>query len=119
VKTETFKALAETAYGKKLAQSIEYPVEYDAYTSYAEVVSANDLLSEQETVDTRNTQRKANARQKALQVALDAAGIVKPTIENDSQMRLRKMYDLFMANGASSSEARIKASNALGIEWTE
>ena len=119
MKTELFESVAEVAHGKKLVKPIPYSGAFEVYDSYAEVVSANDLLSEKEVVDTRNRERRASARAKALQAALDAAGIVKPTLENDEQLRLKKMYEIFVASKKSHDEARALASAALGITWND
>jgi hypothetical protein len=119
MKRETFEAVAESAYGKKLETPIKYAGTFEAYESFSEVVSANDLLKEKEVVDFRNTQKKANARQKALQAALDAAGIVKPTLENDDQLKLKKMYEIFIAAKNTHDEARTKAAAALNLEWID
>jgi hypothetical protein len=119
MKTETFDGVMENAYGKKLDAPIAFSGEYEAYENHAEVVSAKDELNEKEVVDFRNNQRKANARQKAMQAALDAAGIVKPTIENDEQLRLKKMYDVLVANKATHDEARAVAAATLKLNWAD
>lgn len=118
VKTETFEAVAEQAYGKKLDTPIPYSGSFQAYETFQEVQTAGDALSHDEQVKVRNVERKANARQKALQAALDKAEIVKPTTENDPQLRLKRMYELFVANGSGHDEARQLASSSLNIAWT-
>ena len=117
MKSTTFEGVIENAYGKKLDAPITFSATFDAYENHDEVVAEKDELKPQEVVDFRNAQKKANARQKAMQVALDAAGVVKPTLENDSQLRLRKMYDIFVANGSSHDEARTNAATALNLTW--
>lgn len=119
MKTMTFEAVAESAYGKKLASPIKYSGEYEAYLNMTEIMDKNDFPKDQEIVDFRNTQRKANARQKALQTALDAAGIIKPTLENDEQMRLQNMFKILVAAGKSEAEAKAIAAATLGVEWAE
>lgn len=114
-KTET--AVAKTAYGKALDSDLEYSFSWEDYESIDEVKSAKDELSDKEVVKVRNNERKANARQKALTIALDNAGVVKPTLENDPQLRLRRMYDILIAAKKSHAEARELASVTLGIEW--
>lgn len=117
-KTET--STATTAYGSKLAAPIAYSFTWKNYDSFAEVTAANDALTNEEVVKVRNTERKANARQKALQVALDAAGVVKPTIENDEQLRLREMFKVLMSSKNYTEEAaRALASSTLNIEWAD
>ena len=110
---------AENAYGKKLDTPVKYSFSFDAYETIEEIKTANDMPKDSEIVSFRNNQRKANARQQSLQAALDAAGIVRPTLENDEQLRLRKMYDIFVANGSSHEEARASASAALNLQWAE
>lgn len=119
MKTTKFSGVIENAYGKKLDAPITFDAEFDAFETKAEVEKANELLKDEEVVDFRNAQRKANARQKAMQAALDAAGIVKPTLENDEQLRLRKMYDIFVANGSTPEEARANAAAALNLVWSD
>jgi hypothetical protein len=120
VENKTGKSTANTAYGEKLAKAITYDYKWTAYQSIDEVRAANDLLTDDEIVKVRNTERLSNARQKALQAALDAAGIVKPTIENDEQLRLREMFKVLMASKKYTEDAaRELASNTLGIAWAE
>lgn len=119
MKTMTETSEAKTAYGKTLETPIKYDYSWDEFESFAEVVTAKEELTAEEVVSFRNTQKKANARQKAYALALDAAGIVKPTPENDPQLRLRKMADLFVSNGMSLAEAKVAASKALSIEWAD
>lgn len=119
MKTETFEAVAEQAYGKKLDTPIKYSGSFEKYENINEVRAANDLLKDDEQVKVRNAERKSTARQAALTAALTAAGIEKPTIENDEQLRLTKMYDILIAAKKSHDEARAIASATLGIEWAE
>lgn len=120
MENKTGKSTATTAYGSKLETPIAYEFSYQAYQNIDEVKAANDLLTDEEVVKVRNTERLSNARQKALQAALDAAGIVKPTIENDEQLRLREMFKVLMASKKYSEEqARALAATTLGIEWAE
>jgi len=111
-------AVAKTAHGKVLDTPVSYTFSWEDYDTHAELVAANDTLTNDEVVKVRNTERQNNARQKALTAALDAAGIQRPTLE-DPQFRLRKMFDIFKANGLSDADAKVAASNALTIEWDE
>ena len=115
---KTAESVAETAYGKPLDKAIPYKFDYEVYDSIDEVKAKNDLPSDDEVVKFRNAQRLANARQQALAKALDDNGIVKPTLENDGQLRLKKMYDVLMANGDhTEATAKETASKLLGIDW--
>ena len=111
-------ATAATAYGKKLDSPINYEFSWKAYENIDEVKAANDTLTDDEIVKVRNTERQQNARQKALTAALDAAGIVKPNLENDEQLRLREMFKVLMSSKRyDEATARNLASQTLGIEW--
>lgn len=116
---KTDKSVIETAYGKKLDTPIPYSFSWDECKDEAEV-RAEKLYPNGETITKFvNATAKANARQKALTAALEAAGIEKPTLENDAQLRLRKMYDILVANGDSHEVARQAASAHLKIEWAD
>jgi len=120
MKSEKFSGVIENAYGKKLDSPISFEGEYEALESYAEAKEKNELPKEQEVVDFLNQRRKANARQKSMQAALDAAGIVRPTLENDPQLQLQGIYKSLMASGKKThEEARQIASATLGVEWTD
>lgn len=113
-------SVAETAYGKKLETPIPYDYKFTAYETIDEVKAANDMLTDDETIKVRNTERLSKARQAALAAAFTAAGIVKPTIENDEQLRLREMFKVLQASKRYTDEAaRELASNTLGIAWAE
>ena len=111
---------AKTAYGKSLPTAISYSYDWTAYQTIEEVKAANDLLTDDEVIKVRNTERQSNARQKSLAAALDAAGIVKPTLENDEQLRLREMFKVLMSGGKHTEDsAREVASTILGIAWAD
>ena len=127
-------ANAATAYGKTLPSAIKYDYTWEAYQTTDELVAAKDELTLAEQVKIRNTERQQNARQKALQKAMDDAAkaftekngenvpnpFIKPTIENDEQLRLKDMYKVLMSSKKYSEEqARHIASQTLGITWAE
>jgi alcohol dehydrogenase class IV len=118
---KTGKATAKVAYGKTLATPIDYVFDWDEYADNDEMARANDLLTLDEQRKTRNTDRKSTARQASLTVALEAAGIKKPDINNDPQLRLRNMVTILMAgeNGLDEATARQVASSTLNIEWDD
>lgn len=119
MKLVKFSGKIESAYGKAVSPALSYDAEFEAFENFAEVTAAKAELSEKQQIDVLNNQSKANARQKAMQAALDAAGIVKPDVKTDPQLRLRRMYDLFVANGSTEDEAKQEASNALNIAWED
>jgi len=116
---ETFEAKAEKAHGKLLPSPIVFQVTVEKYDGIEEVRAANDYPSDADVVDFLNAARKAAATTAARTAALEAAGIVKPTRDNDPQVRLKEMAALFKSNGMTMDAARSAASTALGIEWEE
>jgi hypothetical protein len=119
MKRETFKGTIESAYGKPLETPISYEAAYELFENPSEMRSAGEWPSDSDIVKFKNAQAKANARQKATVAALDAAGIIKPTLENDEQLRLREMFKILKAAGKSDDEARNIASVTLGLDWEE
>jgi hypothetical protein len=113
MKIEKLSGTMENAYGNKLDTPINYEGEFQAYETKAEIVSANDMLSDDEVVAARNSQRRAAARQRLMQAALDAAGIKKPTLETSAELRYKNIYDALVAAGKSASEAESIAKAAL------
>src|SRR3990172_10201992 len=82
MKTEKFEGSMDSAFGVALPTTIKFAGAFDAYETYEEADEANDLPSRDEQLTFVNNKRKANARQKAMNAALDAAGIKKPTLED-------------------------------------
>ena len=117
---KTGSSVAKTAYGQKLANPIAYDYKWENFTGFAELEAAKQTLTEEEQVKVRNVEAQNNARAAALQVALDAAGIVKPTLDNDEQLRLREMFKVLMSSKKyTDDEARELAATTLGLSWAE
>jgi len=117
---------ASTAYGKKLDTPITYGYTWKEYPDYDTLKAAGKVLDGDEQVKVRNTEAQSTARQKALQAALDAAGIVKPTEENDAQIRLKSMFKTLMTAKAADGSpkyteqaARDLAATVIGEAWAE
>lgn len=127
MENKTGQSVATTAYGKKLDSPLTYDYAWTTYKNYDELVAAKDELTNDEQVKVRNTERQNNARQKALQAALDAAGIVKPTAENDPQIGLRDMFKTLQTakipgtqeRKYTDAQAREIAATTLGVDWAE
>lgn len=119
MKVVKFSGTLESAYGKALPTPLAYDAEFSLYENPAELRAAGGWPNDATIVKFVNAQAKANARQKATVATLEAAGIVKPTIENDDQMKLREMAKILVAAGKSDDEARNIASVTLGIEWDD
>lgn len=114
MKSETFSGTIENAYGQKLDTPIAFEGTYNAFETYQEVVEAGEVPSNDEIVKVVNAKIKANERQKAMQKALDDAGIKKPTLE-DPQVQLSTMVKVLRAAGKSEEEATQQARALLGL----
>lgn len=118
VKTITENSTADNAYGKPLAKSVTFEYSYKAYESIDEIRLANDMPNDDEIVKIRNAKRQAAARQAERESTFTAMGIVKPTIENDEQLRLRDMFKVLMSSKKYTEEqARDLAASTLGLTW--
>lgn len=125
-----FKGIIENAYGKPLASyknsdgaalpaSVPYAAEYDKLLDAESVRAAGEWPNEAACVKLANTKRKQKARAASCAAQLDALGVVKPTNENDPQLRLKNMAAIFEANGESEDSARKLAAAALGLKWAD
>jgi hypothetical protein len=121
MKTETFKGVIESAYGKQLSDLGKSPLSfsgsYEAYESITEVRNSRDFPSDEEIVNFVNNKLKAAARQKEMNRVLTNEGIEKPTLETDPQMQLRQIHRALVAAGRSDNEARQIAEATLGVKW--
>ncbi len=113
MKTTTFKGTVESAYGKTLPKSVAFEGSFEAYETIAEVKAAKDEPTDEEIVDFRNAQRKANARSKSTTDALTAAGYEKPKAD-DPQVILANMIKQLKLSGKDEVTATSLAENLLG-----
>lgn len=110
----------QRAYNRNLDTKVPFSFKWKIYESEDELVAAGAQLTLKQQLKVVNAAAKQTARQASLTAALDAAGIVRPTIENDDQLRLKNMYTVLMSSKRySEDEARELASNTLGIEWAD
>lgn len=117
---KTFKSTAYTAYKKKLEKPLQYGGDFKAYETIEEVRAANDYPNDRDIVRLKNAQQKAKALAAAKTAALDAIGIVKPTLENDDQLKLREFVKVLMSSKKYTMDAaRALAATTLGIEWAD
>lgn len=89
-----------------------------------EVRAKNEFPNDSKIVKFVNAALVAKARTAAINVELAAAGIEKPTAENDPVVYLHEMYDLFRVKRPdgkqnSKEEARAKATAETGVEWDD
>jgi hypothetical protein len=129
-KTVEFKGVIENAHGKPLASyknaegvnlpaSVPYATSYEKFVDAQSVKDAGEWPNEAACLKLANVKRKAKARAAANASTLEALGVVKPTIENDSQLRLKNMAAIFIANGESEDSARKLAAAALNLKWED
>jgi hypothetical protein len=119
MKTVTKETTAESAFGKKLATPLKYSFSWKEYESNPEFIEARAELSIDEQRKARNNMLKVKARAASLTAALDAAGIARPTLDNDEQLRLKNIYDSLIANKMSHEQARETAAKVLGLTWAD
>jgi hypothetical protein len=116
MKTETFKGTIESAYGRTLPNKLTFSGEFEAYETVDELKAANKYPSDDDIVSFVNAKEKANARQKAMNETLSAAGIEKPTMD-DPQVQLATIIKALRASGRSEDEAISLAEATLGVKY--
>jgi len=114
MKAETFKGKMENAYGRVLPTPVSFSGEYEHLTDISEVPD-KEKLSDEDILSVVNAKRKASARQKAMNDALTAAGIEKPTLE-DPQVQLATIIKALRAAGRSEEDAIQLAESTLGVK---
>jgi hypothetical protein len=118
------------AYKKALPKPIKFQFDWKEYPvtteGEAEFIAANAQMTVKEQIKAVNAAAKASARTTALTAALEAAGIVRPTAENDDQIRLRDIYKTLLTAKTKSGEkkyteeqARQLASDMTEVEWDD
>lgn len=113
---ETVQGTINTAYGNTLSKPVAYEGSVDLYETVEEVKAANDWPSNDEIVTIVNRNRVANARQKFMTAALDAAGIKKPGLD-DPQEAFKQMVKILTATGKDEATARGIANATLGTSF--
>jgi hypothetical protein len=116
MKTETFKGTIESAYGRTLPNKLTFSGEFEAYETVDELRAANKYPSDDDIVSFVNAKEKSNARQKAMNETLNAAGIEKPTMD-DPQVQLATIIKALRASGRSEEEAISLAEGTLGVKY--
>lgn len=115
MKSETFSGTMESAYGKTLPTPVKFSGSFESLESIEEVRAANEYPDDKEVVAWANAKRKASARQKSMNAALEAAGISKPTLE-DPQVQLATIIKALRAAGRGEDEAIALAESTLGVK---
>lgn len=101
------------AYGQTLDTPIKYSQTYEELVD-GDAIPADEQLSAKEILDVVNTRRRNAARQKGMNAALDAAGIVKPTLA-DVKVQFSTMVKVLLAANKPQAEAEDIARTALGL----
>jgi|SRR5688572_13217506 len=114
-KTTTFKGTMENAYGNPLPTPINYNGSFEELTE-GDQVPAKEQPDAKELLAYVNNKRKANARQKAMQGALDTAGIEKPTLDNP-EVQFKQMVKILTTAGRTEEQARQMANANLGTSY--
>jgi hypothetical protein len=116
----------KTAFGKTVNPALNYAYDWSEYQDGPELIAAKDEMTIDEQVKQRNADRANAARQKAYTACLTAAGIVKPTAENDEQQRLKDMVKTLLTGKNKDGEqlyteeqAKQIAATTLQLAWAE
>lgn len=129
MKTKKVSGVAKSAYGKPLHEldttskvklpkgsELKFSGSYVEYETIEELRNAGKWPDEKKILGWSNRDARNNARNKAQTDAFDAAGIIKPTIENDPMIRFRDMVKILIASDKTEAEAKEIAAAMLGID---
>ena len=119
MKTMKFEGTIENAYGKPVSPALKFEGSYDTFENAEEMRNKGEWPKDSEIVDWRNSQRKANERQKSMTAALTAAGYEKPTLESDVQLQLKSLIKIYVAAKKPYDEAKALAESTLGATLEE
>ena len=129
-KTVTVKTTAENAYGKaikdfgvndadgKLIESVPYSFKFE------ELLDGDEIPAKEnpEPKDLRkmvSNKRKASARTKALNAALDAVGIKAPEVGVDMEYTWKQLTAMLIKSGKDEDVAKQMANQNLGTDFTD
>jgi hypothetical protein len=127
VTLESFDGVIENAYGRPLTQnkfkdgsspvpSIKYNASFEKLVTY-DAIPEKEMPDKDDILALVNNARKANARQKAMQTALDGAGVIKPTMEDDDELKIASIVKgLIASKKYNEVGARTLAKQMLGLE---
>lgn len=104
MKSESFKGTVESAYGKQLPSAVSFSGSYEKLEKGDEIPS-DEKLNEQDILDVINAKRKASARAKATNEALQAAGIEKPDPKSPEVVREGMIKGLMLLQNLSREQA--------------
>lgn len=112
--TVQFDGVMKSAYGSELKTPLTYEASYQKLLTF-DAIPEDEQLSEKDILQVVNDARKANARQKAMQDALDKAKIEKPSL-SDPQVQLKSMIKILTTAGRTPEQARQIAEQTLNVK---
>lgn len=95
IEKRTFKGTMSQAYGKPLDSPIDFSGSYDAYLD-KESIHPSQLPTDEDWVNWVNNRTLAAARQKAMNAALENAGIEKPDAATDEDLQFKTVYNMLI-----------------------
>lgn len=124
---ESFKGSVGTAWGQPLKDehkntsdgkaAFDYTaMQWDA-SDYDLMVAAGELPKPKAIVKMVNDSEKNTARQSAQDELLISLGYIKPTTENNDQLRLKNMYVMLRQSGDTHDEAVAASAKNCRTEW--
>ena len=96
-----------------LPNPVSFEGSFEAYETIGEIRAAKDEPSDEEVINFRNAQRKANERSKATVAALELAGHKKPAAD-DPQVLLQNMIKTLILSGKDKDTATQMSEKILG-----
>ena len=117
METKTFKATAESAYGNVLDKAVDYTYDVNMLQTIQEI-PVEEALSASDILLVVNNKRKASARQAAMLVAFNAAGIKAPKVDASTEGILfaaKQTVKTLVATGKSEDEAKQMASALFNV----
>lgn len=110
--------LLDNTSGTKLAEGTTIPFAGKAnqFENIDEVKLAGMYPDDKKIIVYVNRDMVAKARNRALTQACDDAGVIKPTVNNDADIRLKDMIKILKASGLSEEDATSVARKTLKMD---
>jgi hypothetical protein len=120
---KTGEATARQAYGKKLPKPITHSFKYMAFETLDEIRAAGKEMKDSDILDFWNNKAMLSARSESQTETFKKHNVVKPTLENSEELRLKSVVAaLVVARGPdgelmypNEDAARKQAAQMLGI----
>jgi hypothetical protein len=118
VRNKTVKGNAKSQWGVTFPKALPYSGPCELYSTYSEVVAANDLPNNDDVVKYKNASRVAKMRQKLTSERIAAEALVfaaefpnvenpyiEPTKENSPRVRWYDIFDSLVSHGKTREAA--------------